>query len=98
MRLNFVLAAVFLAAEAYGQMAATTALVGTVTDKTGAVLANAAVRLVDTKTNQSYETKSNSVGAYHFPSVTPGPALRGPGQRTQPVRVVASLPRPVRLG
>src|ERR1700731_4440330 len=48
-------------------------LTGVVTDTSGAVVADVAVTLVDTKTNTTYETKSNSVGAYFFPKVLPGP-------------------------
>ena len=51
-------------------------LTGVVTDKTGAVVADAVVTLIDTKTNSTYETKTNSVGAYTFPKVLPGPAYR----------------------
>jgi len=48
-------------------------LTGVVTDKTGAVIQDATVKLVDTKTNVSYETKTNSVGAYTFTRLLPGP-------------------------
>jgi Carboxypeptidase regulatory-like domain len=48
-------------------------LTGIVTDKSGAVIVDVSVRLLDTKTNESYETKTNSVGAYTFPRVAPGP-------------------------
>lgn len=51
-------------------------LTGVVTDKTGAVLADATVRLVDTKTNANYDTKTNSVGGYTFPKVLPGPGYK----------------------
>lgn len=51
-------------------------LTGVVTDKTGAVLADATVTLVDTKTNSRYETTTNSVGAYTFPRVLPGPGYK----------------------
>ena len=48
-------------------------LTGVVTDSTGAVIPGAAVRLIDTKTNTSYEAKTNDVGAYTFSKVLPGP-------------------------
>jgi len=51
-------------------------LTGVVTDKSGAVLADAAVSLVDTKTNAKYDTKTNSVGTYTFPKVLPGPGYK----------------------
>jgi hypothetical protein len=57
-----------------GQDAAS--LTGVVTDKTGAVLPDAAVTLVDTRTNSTYQTKTNSVGSYSFPKVLPGPGFK----------------------
>ncbi|HET6179838.1 MAG TPA: carboxypeptidase-like regulatory domain-containing protein, partial [Candidatus Sulfotelmatobacter sp.] len=48
-------------------------LTGVVTDSTGAVVSDADVRLVDTKTNTSYEAKTNAVGAYLFGQLHPGP-------------------------
>ena len=51
-------------------------LTGIVTDPTGAVLTDAAVTLIDTKTNSSYQTKTNSVGSYTFPKVLPGPGYK----------------------
>jgi len=51
-------------------------LTGVVTDTTGAVVGHASVRLVDTKTNSSYQTETNSVGAYTFPKVLPGPGYK----------------------
>lgn len=51
-------------------------LTGVVTDSSGAVVPDATVRLTDTKTNASYETKTNSVGAYTFLKVLPGAGYR----------------------
>lgn len=51
-------------------------LTGVVTDASGAVVADAAVRLVDTKTGTAYETKTNSVGAYFFVKLLPGPGYQ----------------------
>jgi Carboxypeptidase regulatory-like domain len=48
-------------------------LTGVVTDATGAVVAGVTVTLLDTKTNSSYVATTNSVGAYTFPKVLPGP-------------------------
>ncbi|MBZ5689446.1 MAG: TonB-dependent receptor [Acidobacteriia bacterium] len=48
-------------------------LTGVVTDSTGAVVVDAGVKLVDTKTNSSYETKTNAPGAYTFTNLPPGP-------------------------
>jgi Carboxypeptidase regulatory-like domain len=46
---------------------------GVVTDKSGAVVPEVSVRLLDTKTNESYLTKTNELGGYTFPRVAPGP-------------------------
>ncbi|HYM74590.1 MAG TPA: carboxypeptidase-like regulatory domain-containing protein [Candidatus Dormibacteraeota bacterium] len=51
-------------------------LTGVVTDPTGAVVAGAAVKLVDTKTNASYQTETNGVGAYTFTKLQPGPGYK----------------------
>ena len=51
-------------------------LTGVVTDKTGAVVSDAAVKLVDTKTNAGFETKTNEVGAYTFTKLLPGPGYK----------------------
>ena len=60
----------FLAAQEQASLA------GVVTDNTGAVIADALVNLVDTKTNASYDTKTNSVGAYTFAKILPGPGYQ----------------------
>ena len=51
-------------------------LTGVVTDSSGAVVPDVNVQLVDTKTNARFETKTNSVGAYIFPKVLPGPGYQ----------------------
>ena len=48
-------------------------LTGVVTDASGAVVPDAEVKLLDTKRNTTYETKTNDVGAYVFTNVLPGP-------------------------
>lgn len=48
------------------------ALAGTVTDSTGAVIPNAAVRLVNNDTGATYAQKTTSVGAYRFPELALG--------------------------
>jgi hypothetical protein len=48
-------------------------LTGIVTDSTGAVVVDAAVKLVDTRTNTSYDTKTNAAGGYTFSNLKPGP-------------------------
>jgi len=54
----------------------TASLNGVVTDPSGAVIPDVQVQLTDTKTNTSYETKTNSVGAYTFLKVLPGPGYQ----------------------
>ena len=51
-------------------------LTGVVTDSTGAVVPDVAVKLVDTRTNTSYEATTNSVGAYFFARLSPGPGYK----------------------
>ena len=51
-------------------------LTGVVTDNTGAVIPDVDVKVQDTKTNASYETKTNSVGAYTFAKLLPGPGYK----------------------
>jgi hypothetical protein len=48
-------------------------LTGVVTDATGAVIQDVTVTLLDTKTNASYVATTNSVGAYTFSEIAPGP-------------------------
>jgi hypothetical protein len=49
---------------------------GVVTDASGALIPDVMVKLTDTKTNTSYETKTNAVGVYTFLKVLPGAAYR----------------------
>jgi len=63
-----------LTAGAAGQELAS--LAGVVTDETGAVIPDANVQLLDTKTNATYAAKTNSVGAYTFVKLLPGPGYR----------------------
>jgi Carboxypeptidase regulatory-like domain len=51
-------------------------LTGVVTDSSGAVVQDVAVKLLDTKTNTSYEAKTNSVGGYTFHDLLPGPGYQ----------------------
>jgi len=47
-------------------------LTGTVTDASGAVVQNADVLLIDTKTNTPYTAKTSSAGSYTFTALRPG--------------------------
>ncbi|HEY7352250.1 MAG TPA: carboxypeptidase-like regulatory domain-containing protein, partial [Terriglobales bacterium] len=51
-------------------------LTGVVTDSSGAVVVDADVKLVDTKTNTQYQTRTNSTGSYTFTKVLPGPGYQ----------------------
>ena len=48
-------------------------LTGVVTDSTGAVIPDAVVKLVDTRTGAEQTTKTDDVGAYLFTKLRPGP-------------------------
>src|SRR5215210_7894116 len=52
--------------------ASTSAVTGTVTDPTGAVVAGATVTLVDSKTSQERTTTTNDRGVYQFAQIPPG--------------------------
>ena len=66
-------AAVLLFANgAFAQIAGTGNIQGTVTDSTGAVVPNAAVKLIDQATHVTRTAKSNSAGAYVFPGIPIG--------------------------
>ena len=56
---------------AYAQLTRGT-IHGTVQDPSGAVIANAGVKIVNTATNIQRSTTSNSEGLYRFPGVDPG--------------------------
>ncbi|HVO80276.1 MAG TPA: carboxypeptidase regulatory-like domain-containing protein [Terriglobales bacterium] len=51
-------------------------LTGVVSDKTGAVLPGATLKLLDTRTNTSYEATTNSLGSYVFVKLPPGPGYK----------------------
>ncbi len=50
----------------------TSAVTGTVTDNTGAIIPGASVKLIDTKTSKELETTANDQGVYRFNQVAPG--------------------------
>ena len=74
-RLVFAIAA--LVTFAIGSMAArgqtTSAVDGTISDSTGAVLTGAAVTVTNTATGVAYTATSDSMGAYHVTQLPPGP-------------------------
>ena len=53
-------------AVAYAQVNATGVLLGTVSDKTGAVVPNANVKITEKETGASREVKSSDAGQYRF--------------------------------
>ena len=76
-RAFFVVVLLFsLAAPALLSAQEVASLTGIVTDKTDAVIPDANVKLEDTRTNSSYEAKTNALGAYTFVKLLPGPGYR----------------------
>src|SRR3984885_11619493 len=63
--------AVFFIAAAYSQ-AVNGTLLGTVTDSSGAVIANATVTATETNTNVSHSGRTNESGNFSFADVPPG--------------------------
>src|SRR5205807_8147109 len=55
-----------------GQSATNGSFNGTITDATGAVIAGATVRIVNTATGVSQQTTSDASGVYQFRDVSPG--------------------------
>src|ERR1700722_4099172 len=49
-----------------------TSLNGTVTDTSGGIVAGASLKLIDTRTNNSYSAQTTSTGGYRFVDVAPG--------------------------
>ena len=70
--LVFGLAALLLATQLHAQVATGT-VTGTVTDKTGAVVANAAVTATNSDTGGVRTTVSNGTGFFSLPALPPGP-------------------------
>ena len=62
----------FLATNAWAQLASQTALVGTVTDSGGAVLPGATIVAVNSGTKDTYEATTNAEGYYNIQFVRPG--------------------------
>lgn len=70
-RLVIVAALVCFVGSVRGQDVAS--ITGTVSDKTGAPISDADVKLTDTRTGAAYEAKTGSYGAFLFSRVAPGP-------------------------
>lgn len=68
----FFVAGFLLSIRAHAQTAASSAVVGTVTDQSNAAIPGATVKLVDVATGVSTTATSNASGQYTFPTVTPG--------------------------
>jgi hypothetical protein len=51
-------------------------LTGVMTDQTGAVVPRASVKLVDTKTNTTYQAETNESGSYTLTKLLPGPGYK----------------------
>lgn len=66
------LAALLISLSSLAQTATTGAIIGTITDASGAVIANAEVELTSVGSTQSTKQVTNDAGQYIFPSVLPG--------------------------
>ena len=66
-----VLAFFLLLAASWAQVS-TSRIEGTITDKTGAVVADASVKITNEDTGITFEIKTSSSGSYTVPSVRPG--------------------------
>ena len=71
-RVSIVAAAVAASAVFAGAQTFRGTLTGTVTDGTGAIVANAAVQLKNPATGITTESHTNSAGVYNFPEIVPG--------------------------
>jgi hypothetical protein len=72
----------FMAVSLSAQTSSTATVTGTVYDKSGAVVPNANVELLDTATGEKSSTTTGSVGEYAFPAIKPGNykiTVSGPG-------------------
>ncbi len=74
--LGFLAMTVLLGTASYVSAQDAASLTGVVTDASGAVIEGVVVKLVDTKTSTNYEAKTNSVGAYTFSDLQPGPGYQ----------------------
>src|SRR5690242_16606279 len=63
---------VFGAVQAFAQLD-TGSIVGTVHDKSGAVISGAAVKITNTKTGKVYESKTSDIGEYNVTGLPSGP-------------------------
>ena len=70
--LSCLLAACLMAPAAFGQSLVSGDLLGTVTDPSGAVVANASVTLKSNGTGETRTTTTNSNGLYRFSLLNPG--------------------------
>lgn len=66
------LSLIFLSEGADAQTATSGAILGNITDPSGAVVPNVQVRLVNTATNEETDTQSDASGHYAFGTVAPG--------------------------
>src|SRR5258706_4817926 len=71
---SFVILFVSLLALAHVSLAQTevASLSGTIVDRSGGLVPSVQVTVINTDTNEKYETKTNNAGVYSVPSVKPG--------------------------
>jgi len=75
LQICFLASLLMVACAARAQVAGTGTIQGTVSDATGAVIANAAVTLTDPSTQVARSTKSDGSGLYIFPNISIGTYL-----------------------
>ncbi|MBS1828724.1 MAG: carboxypeptidase regulatory-like domain-containing protein [Acidobacteria bacterium] len=67
-----ILSLLLLAASAFAQTTGTATLVGTLTDKSGAIIPGANISIVNTETQFVYTGQTNAEGGYYIPNLNPG--------------------------
>jgi len=70
-RISGVFALLMLLTASWAQVS-TSRIEGTITDKTGAVVSDASVKITNEDTGISYEARTSSSGTYTVPSLRPG--------------------------
>ena len=71
-KLVLIAAMVLAAVPSYAQNLRTATLVGTVTDSSGATIADAAITVLNVDTNVASRSKTNDEGAYYVPFLNVG--------------------------
>ncbi|MDR3698271.1 MAG: carboxypeptidase regulatory-like domain-containing protein [Candidatus Sulfopaludibacter sp.] len=74
-----------LTASLWGQGETTSAIVGTVTDRTGAAIAGATVTIINTDNGSKRSLRTDADGRFNFPQLKPGPyAVKAEADQFEP--------------